>query len=301
MVTLFRPLSSYTNKSKHTILNDEVEIFKNLNWMKNKHKIIVSSKHLGEIYSGWGNFSETLAGFLLDNNCEVVFHGKEFYSISAAQKKDKNSLWRTISFLIKSRMVFFPNFYDFNYIRILVYRFIFFKKVVVRICANELKYRRPIKLKVMVWIMNHCHKVIVLNLEKKQYLEEILASNKKVVFIPNPVSAFYLYYNNPKPENERNNIVFVGSICQRKGVIELIRAYIKTNFKNSHKLLLYGPVGYGESTPEYLETVRTTAGKLLNSKIHIYDAVSKEQLRQVYLKNRVSFSQATRKECQMFY
>jgi len=250
------------------------------------NKLLICSKKLGEGYSGWGKFAENLAGYLCNHGMEVVFWGKRFYKIENEEKKPLsirqklNSLWRT-------KTVFFPNFYDFNFFRILFFKLILNKKVIVRICANELRYRRIIKLKTMVGIMNLVDHVIVLNLEKKNFLEDHLKKKDKILYIPNPVSAFYLGSCKKQNNETRKNILFVGSICERKGALDLIRAYKNSGVMQTHQLELIGPMGYGESKPEYMDKVKNAIGDLLNEKIFLHDTLPKEALKRKYLSSKV--------------
>ena len=108
--------------------------------------------------------------------------------------------------------------------------------------------------------MQNYHHLKIIDKEKKEYdLSDYICvpsefskksflkkghSEKKIIKIPYGVDLNNFFLPNKKKNNDQFNIICVGSISVRKGVIYLIKAFNELNLKNS-KLILIGEIEKG--------------------------------------------------------
>ncbi|KAF2081190.1 glycosyltransferase family 4 protein [Flavobacterium sharifuzzamanii] len=120
----------------------------------------------------------------------------------------------------------------------------------------------------------------------KKHTEKYLSFNKKSIsYISNPIDTDFFKPIESKHERE-NKIVFAGTVCEKKGIRQLIQSfpYVKKEFPNV-TLEIYGRDWFFPDGSSYIEMLKKNEipylGKLAED-IHFHGAISYEDIPKAY-------------------
>ena len=212
-------------------------------------------------YAGWKKHTKRLAGFL-EGKVNRIYYLDSFFSCF--------TVFRFLS--TKKRVIYIPFSYFPALFWVLVGR-LSGCKVVTRVSGQEHRSVSKLRFLVKYLTYNFSSSVIVLNSEQRAVLEMMIRSNVKIELIYNGVNLerFSPRDNLTKEVNNNDKIVigFVGNICRRKGVWELVEAFEELCTKvNNMELVLVGP-SYDEGDINETERVKrkVTSSKLFGTKL----------------------------------
>lgn len=118
----------------------------------------------------------------------------------------------------------------------------------------------------------------------KQHTSELLSfNNKPVALIRNVVDTEKFYFapntRNPNP----HSLIFVGTVCEKKGVENLVKAIdlVRPKYPNVH-LAIYGRDWYFPDGKSYKDYIKNQLNEELQSHITLHEAVPHDQIPDIF-------------------
>jgi glycosyltransferase involved in cell wall biosynthesis len=254
------------------------------------HNVLIVSQALAKTYTGWAKHTCKLLDVLRKTATGLDYEvltskgeaNSEAFSASrihetvipygtSGLRKIASGITMIMLLLFHFRRwdrLYFSNFY-FPIPLVVIVAVFMGKRVVVRTAGREVtaggwrgRLRRYAALQASA--------IVVLNSHVRQLLIDDGVAPYRLCYIPNGVDTARFTRREgarkcsvSNAERDEINVLFVGAVCERKGVQDLVEAVARVStWYPQVRLTIVGPYNEAESTPEFMKSLHNTIDKL---------------------------------------